>query len=63
MASLSCLTGRAFTTLLAGLALKMAGWPVKGLMPSRAGTAGFLTVTSLIRPGSTTSPAPLLNSL
>ncbi len=60
MASLRALTGRAFTVLLAGLALKMAGWPVKGLMPSRWGTAGFLTVTNLIKPGSTTSPAPPL---
>ncbi len=51
MASLSCLTGRAFTTLLAGLALKMAGWPVKGLMPSRCGHGGLLDGDQLDQAG------------
>jgi hypothetical protein len=35
------LSGCTLTTLRAGLALNMVGWPVKGLMPSRALVAGL----------------------
>src|SRR5450432_2426308 len=56
MASLIALVGRALTALLAGLAAKVVGSFVKGLMPLRAGRAGFLTTTNFANPGSTKTP-------
>src|SRR5688572_7798764 len=35
------LSGRTLTTLCAGLALNIVSWPVKGLIPLRAGRLGF----------------------
>jgi hypothetical protein len=49
-ASLMALTGLARTPLLAGLAANFCFSLVNGLMPSRAGRAGFLTTTNLAKP-------------
>src|SRR5882672_10060042 len=56
MASLMALIGRAFTALLAGLAAKVVGSLVNGLMPLRAGRAGFFTTTNFAKPGNTKIP-------
>src|SRR6185437_8136788 len=50
-ASLAALTGRARTIFRAGLALKIVGSFVNGLMPGRALVAGFLITTNLANPG------------
>jgi hypothetical protein len=52
-ASLAALTGRARTIFRAGLALKVIGSPVKGLVPLRALVAGFLMTTNFAKPGTT----------
>ena len=49
-ASLTAFTGLARTALLAGLAANFCFCLVNGLMPSRAGRAGFLTTTNLANP-------------
>src|SRR4051812_32474581 len=50
------LVARALTALLAGLAAKVVGSLVNGLMPLRAGRAGFFTTTNFAKPGSTKTP-------
>ena len=50
------LAGRAFTALLAGFAAKVVGSFVNGLIPLRAGRAGFLMTTNLAKPGTTKAP-------
>ena len=49
-------TARAFTPLLAGLAANLCFSFVKGLMPSRAGRAGFFTTMNFAKPGRTKIP-------
>src|SRR5580698_7535929 len=48
--------GRARTDLLAGLAAKVCGCLVNGLMPWRALVAGFFTTRNLAKPGSVKTP-------
>src|SRR5579871_2687779 len=48
--------GRARTDLLAGLAAKVVGCLVKGLMPWRALVAGFFTTRNLAKPGIVKTP-------
>src|SRR5579883_2120721 len=55
-ASLTAFTGRARTALLAGFAANICFSLVKGLMPSRAGRAGFFTTTNFAKPGRTKMP-------
>jgi len=55
-ASLSALIGRARTPLLAGFAGNFCFSFVNGLMPSRAGRAGFFTTTNFAKPGSVKTP-------
>jgi hypothetical protein len=55
-ASLMAFTGRARTVLLAGLAANVCSCFVKGLMPLRAGQAGFFTTTNFAKPGSMNRP-------
>jgi len=55
-ASLTALTGRARTALLAGLAANVCGCLVKGLMPWRALVAGFFTTRNLAKPGIVKTP-------
>ena len=55
-ASLIAFTGRARTALLAGLAANFCFSFVKGLIPSRAGRAGFFTTTNFAKPGRTNVP-------
>jgi hypothetical protein len=50
------LIGRALTALLAGLAANVVGSLVNGLMPLRAGLAGFFTTMNFAKPGSTNTP-------
>src|SRR3954469_18244858 len=50
------LTGRALTVLLAGLAAKVVGSFVNGLIPLRAGRAGFFLTTNLAKPCRTKEP-------
>jgi hypothetical protein len=45
-ASFAAFTGRAFSTLRAGFALKVIGSLVNGLMPWRSLVAGFLMTTN-----------------
>ena len=49
-ASLIAFTGLALTALLAGLAANVSSCFVNGLMPLRAGRAGFFTTTNLAKP-------------
>ncbi len=56
IASLIALAGRALTALLAGFAANVVGSLVNGLIPSRAGLAGFLTTTNLANPGRMNMP-------
>src|SRR5262245_1062973 len=56
--ALRFLSGSTRTFLLAGFALNVIFSPVKGLTPSRAFVAGFLTTLSFIRPGSVNRPLP-----
>ena len=58
-ASLTALTGRARTALLAGLAANICFSFVNGLMPSRAGRAGFFTTTNFAKPCRTKMPVLL----
>src|SRR4051812_40848984 len=58
--SLRLFKGRTLTTLRAGLALNICSILVKGLMPLRALTAGFCTMMTFIRPGTTKRPGPFL---
>ena len=55
-ASLIALMGRARTDLLAGLALKTIGSPVKGFLPSRSLVAGFFTTRNFAKPGTVKMP-------
>src|SRR5580704_12100899 len=55
-ASLMALTGLARTALLAGFAANLCFSFVNGLMPSRAGRAGFFTTTNFAKPGRTKTP-------
>src|SRR6185436_12184995 len=55
-ASLSALSGRIFTSLRAGLALKIVGSFVKGLIPFRAFVAAFFTTFIFASPGSVKPP-------
>src|SRR5258708_24420306 len=55
-ASLSALSGRIFTSLRAGLALKIVGSLVKGVIPFRALVAAFFTTFILASPGSVKPP-------
>src|ERR1700761_1394218 len=57
IASLIALIGRARTDLLAGLAAKVVGCLLKGLMPWRALVAGFFTTRNLAKPGMVKTPA------
>src|SRR4051812_144008 len=58
--SLSFFSGRIFTTLRAGLALKVVSSFVNGLMPLRSLVAGLCCTTILQRPGSANVFEPLL---
>ena len=51
--------GLIFTTLLAGLALKVVSSFVNGLIPLRSGVAGLWTTLIFIRPGIVPTPGPL----
>ena len=55
-ASLIALTGLPRTVLLAGLAANFCFSFVNGLMPSRAGRAGFFTTTNFAKPWRTKTP-------
>src|SRR5579863_7937048 len=55
-ASLTAFTGLALTALLAGFAANFCFCLVKGLIPSRAGRAGFFTTTNLAKPCRTNTP-------
>ncbi len=50
------LIGRARTDLLAGLAAKVIGCLVNGLIPWRAFVAGRLTTRNFAKPGSVNTP-------
>jgi hypothetical protein len=54
-ASFSALMGRARTPLLAGFAANFCFSFVNGLIPSRAGRAGFFTTTNFAKPGKSSS--------
>src|ERR1700691_4577895 len=56
-ASLTAFTGRARTALLAGFAANVCSCLVNGLMPLRAGRAGFFTTVNFAKPWSTNTPA------
>src|SRR5512141_769327 len=56
MASLRALTGCALMTLRAGLALKVIGCLVNGLMPSCSCVAGLVATFNFTKPGITNSP-------
>src|SRR5258705_11107189 len=60
--SLRLFKGRTLTTLRAGLALNICSILVKGFIPLRALTAGFWTMITFIRPGTTKRPGPFLPS-
>jgi len=60
--SLSARSGRTFTTRREGFALKTCSSFVKGLMPFRAGVAGFWMTVILRRPGSAKTPGPFFQS-
>src|ERR1700733_13932993 len=55
-ASLIAFTGLARTPLLAGLAANFCFSFVNGLIPSRAGRAGFFTTTNLAKSWNTNTP-------
>src|SRR3990167_4556814 len=57
-ASLSFLSGRTFSLVVAGLAANQTSSLVKGLMPLRLGFAGTLVAVILRTPGSVKLPAP-----
>jgi hypothetical protein len=59
---LAAFNGRALTIFRAGLALKIVGSLVNGLIPFRAFVAGFFTTTSFAKPGTTNAPV-FLSSL
>ena len=59
-ASFSFFIGRTLTFTVAGLALKVVGSPVNGLMPLRAFFAGTATAVILRMPGSTKVRGPFL---
>lgn len=56
--SLTFFRGLIFIMLRAGLALKIVGSPVKGLIPLRAFVAGFLLTRIFIKPPREISPGP-----
>ena len=57
---MSFFIGRTLTFTVAGLALKVVGSPVNGLMPLRAFFAGTATAVILRMPGSTKVRGPFL---
>jgi hypothetical protein len=57
--SFKAFTGLILTCLLAGLALRMVGSFVNGLIPSRSSVAGLRTTCNFINPGIVNTPRPL----
>ena len=58
--SFNAFSGRTFTTVVAGFALKVTSSLVKGLMPFLAFTAGLLIVEIFISPGRTNANPALV---